>query len=55
VITSEPGDTPAGKELRRILLDRTTLSLSGRTEVLLFAADRAPAYSRGHSAGNAKG
>jgi len=57
VITSEPGDTPAGKELRRILLDRTTLSLSGRTEVLLFAADRAqhmaevivPAMQRGET------
>ncbi|MEA2015064.1 MAG: dTMP kinase [Thermodesulfobacteriota bacterium] len=55
VVTSEPGDTPLGNELRRILLDKTTLALCGRTEVLLFAADRAqhiteiiePAMQRG--------
>ncbi len=55
LVTGEPGGTPVGKELRKILLDRTTLSLSGRTELLLFAADRAqhiqeviaPALQRG--------
>ncbi|MBN2539620.1 MAG: dTMP kinase [Deltaproteobacteria bacterium] len=55
VVTGEPGGTPVGNELRKILLDRTALSLSGRTELLLFAADRAqhikeviaPALQRG--------
>ena len=55
VVTGEPGGTPVGNELRKILLDRTALSLSGRTELLLFAADRAqhveeiivPAMQRG--------
>jgi dTMP kinase len=55
VITGEPGGTPLGNELRKILLDRTALALSGRTELLLFAADRAqhvqeviaPALQRG--------
>ncbi|MBW2557705.1 MAG: dTMP kinase [Deltaproteobacteria bacterium] len=55
VVTGEPGGTPAGNELRKILLDKTALVLSGRTEVLLFAADRAqhikeviaPAMQRG--------
>ncbi|MEA3486940.1 MAG: dTMP kinase [Thermodesulfobacteriota bacterium] len=41
VLTSEPGGTPAGNELRKILLDKTSLMLSCRTELLLFAADRA--------------
>ena len=41
IVTGEPGGTPVGDELRKILLDRTVLSLSGRTELLLFAADRA--------------
>ena len=55
VVTGEPGGTPVGDELRKILLDRTVLALSGRTELLLFAADRAqhiqeviaPAIQRG--------
>ncbi|HPQ43173.1 MAG TPA: dTMP kinase [Syntrophales bacterium] len=55
VITGEPGGTLLGNELRKILLDRTALALSGRTELLLFAADRAqhveeviaPALQRG--------
>jgi len=55
ILTGEPGGTPAGNELRKILLDRTALALSGRTELLLFAADRAqhveeiivPAMQRG--------
>ncbi len=41
VMTGEPGGTPLGSELRKILLDKTVLALSGRTELLLFAADRA--------------
>jgi len=55
MVTGEPGGTPVGTELRKILLDKTALVLSGRTEVLLFAADRAqhikeviaPAMKRG--------
>ena len=55
ILTGEPGGTPTGTELRKILLDRTALALSGRTELLLFAADRAqhveeiivPAMQRG--------
>ncbi|MBW2630359.1 MAG: dTMP kinase [Deltaproteobacteria bacterium] len=41
VLTGEPGGTPVGTELRKILLDKTSLVLSCRTELLLFAADRA--------------
>ena len=41
LLTIEPGGTPAGNELRKILLDKTALDLSFRTELLLFAADRA--------------
>jgi dTMP kinase len=41
LVTGEPGGTPLGSELRNILLDKTVLALSGRTELLLFAADRA--------------
>ncbi|MCD6486632.1 MAG: dTMP kinase [Syntrophobacterales bacterium] len=41
VLTGEPGGTPVGTELRKILLDKTSLALSCRTELLLFAADRA--------------
>jgi dTMP kinase len=55
VLTFEPGDTPVGKELRRIVLDPETGELSHRTEVLLYAADKAehvdtvvlPALERG--------
>lgn len=41
IITSEPGGTRLGKELRQLLLHRTTLPLGVKTELLLFAADRA--------------
>jgi len=41
IVTGEPGGTPLGVELRKILLDKTVLTLSGRAELLLFAADRA--------------
>ncbi len=55
VLTFEPGDTPVGKEMRRIVLDPATGELSHRTEVLLYAADKAehvddvvmPALARG--------
>ena len=41
LLTFEPGDTPVGKEMRRIVLDPATGELSDRTEVLLYAADKA--------------
>ncbi|RYB93745.1 dTMP kinase [Nocardioides oleivorans] len=41
LLTFEPGDTPVGKELRRIVLDPATGHLSDRTEALLYAADKA--------------
>jgi dTMP kinase len=55
LLTFEPGDTAVGKELRRIVLDPATGELSDRTEVLLYAADKAehvdtvvlPALDRG--------
>lgn len=55
VLTFEPGDTKVGRELRRIVLDPATGELSDRTEVLLYAADKAehvdtvvqPALDRG--------
>jgi dTMP kinase len=55
VLTFEPGDTAVGKEIRRIVLDPATGELSDRTEMLLYAADKAehvdtvvlPALERG--------
>jgi dTMP kinase len=55
LLTFEPGATPVGKEVRRIVLDPATGELSDRTEVLLYAADKAehvdtvvlPALARG--------
>ncbi len=55
LLTFEPGDTPVGKELRRIVLSPETGRLSHRTEALLYAADKAehvdtvvqPALDRG--------
>ena len=41
LLTFEPGDTPVGKELRRIVLSPETGELSHRTEALLYAADKA--------------
>lgn len=41
LLTFEPGDTEVGRELRRIVLDPATGDLSDRTEVLLYAADKA--------------
>lgn len=56
VLTFEPGDTEVGKALRQIVLDPATGDLSHRTEVLLYAADKAehvdtvvlPALARDH-------
>lgn len=55
LLTFEPGDTPVGTELRRLVLDPATGELSDRTEALLYAADKAehvdhvvlPALDRG--------
>jgi dTMP kinase len=54
-LTFEPGDTEVGRQLRRIVLDPATGEISDRTEVLLYAADKAehvdtvvlPALARG--------
>jgi len=46
LLTHEPGDTDVGRELRRIVLDPATGSLSGRTEALLYAADKAEHVDR---------
>ncbi len=40
-MTAEPGATPVGAALRRILLDPALPDLDGRTEALLMVADRA--------------
>ncbi len=53
--TFEPGDTPVGVDLRRIVLSPQTGALADRTEALLYAADKAehveavlaPALARG--------
>jgi dTMP kinase len=55
LLTREPGDTPVGAEVRRIVLDPETGELADRTEALLYAADKAehihavvrPALERG--------
>ena len=54
-LTFEPGDTPVGREIRRIVLSPETGALADRTEALLYAADKAehvetlvlPALARG--------
>ena len=55
LVTREPGGTPLGEQLSPLLLNRR-LSIHNRTELLLFAADRAqhveavirPALNAGH-------
>ena len=41
VRTREPGGTPIGEQVRRILLDHANRAMHPRTEVLLFQASRA--------------
>jgi dTMP kinase len=41
LVTEEPGGTPLGRRIRRILLRRSEEGLSAETELLLFAAARA--------------
>ena len=41
LVTREPGGTPVGEELRKVLLDHATGHIEPRTEALLFAASRA--------------
>lgn len=55
LLTREPGGTPVGQDLRRIVLSPETGALDPRTEFLLYAADKAehvaslvdPALARG--------
>ncbi len=55
VLTFEPGDTPVGKEMRRIVLSPETGELAHKTEFLLYLADKSehvetlvrPALDRG--------
>ena len=55
VRTFEPGDTPAGQLIRRLVLDPAWGEIAPRTEALLYAADKAqhlyevvrPALARG--------
>lgn len=41
LLTREPGGTAVGSALRNLLLDSATGDISSRTEVLVYAADRA--------------
>lgn len=41
VITREPGGTPIGESIRKILLDPANRDMSAMTEMLLYAASRA--------------
>lgn len=41
VLTREPGGTPIGDEIRKILLDPANTTLDPRAELLLYAASRA--------------
>jgi dTMP kinase len=41
LFTFEPGDSPLGAEVRRLLLDSLELEITDRAEALLMAADRA--------------
>ncbi len=40
VITREPGGTPIGMKIRRILLDPENLDMTAKAELFLYAADR---------------
>lgn len=41
IITKEPGGTKLGNELRNLLLNKSSLKIAGKSELLLFAAARA--------------
>jgi dTMP kinase len=41
LLTHEPGATPVGQQVRRIVLDPATGQIADRTEALLYAADKA--------------
>jgi dTMP kinase len=41
VVTYEPGDTPLGATLRKLLLDHGSADVSPRAEAMLYAADKA--------------
>jgi dTMP kinase len=41
LFTYEPGDSPLGAEVRRLVLDSPNLEITDRAEALLMAADRA--------------
>ena len=41
LLTFEPGDSPLGAEVRRLVLDSPNLEITDRAEALLMAADRA--------------
>ena len=41
LLTFEPGDSPLGAEVRRLVLDSPDLDITDRAEALLMAADRA--------------
>jgi dTMP kinase len=45
LVTREPGDTPVGQQIRRMLLD-PTIELTDEAEALLYAADRAEHVAR---------
>jgi dTMP kinase len=41
IVTEEPGGTSLGNELRKLLLNRSSLRITGKSELLLFSAARA--------------
>ncbi len=41
IVTREPGGTQLGKQIRQLLLDDSQSAMGNRTELLLYAADRA--------------
>lgn len=41
IFTREPGGTPIGEEIRKIILDKNNIALGKETEALLYAASRA--------------